>query len=142
MLRKYVSLFGIEYNGCFYVRGDKKCFACRQIYLDKNNASTMTCRLVDTVLFTVIAFYGLFPIKTIAELCVTTYIVKVIIAACDTPFLCLAKYIKKKIIIISGYVTKNYCQKIFTNSFQIFYKNIIFIKISIDKFFAIRYNTK
>lgn len=61
----------------------------------RNNAATMTCQLVDTILFTCIAFLGVFPLKTVAELCITTYLVKVLIAACDTPFLYLATYIRK-----------------------------------------------
>lgn len=61
----------------------------------RNNGATMTSQLADTFLFTFIAFYGIFPLHTVLELCVTTYLLKIMIALCDTPFLYLAKYIDK-----------------------------------------------
>lgn len=48
----------------------------------RNNASTMVSQLIDTVVFYTIAFYGIFPIFKII---IFTYIVKLIIAAIDTP---------------------------------------------------------
>lgn len=53
----------------------------------RNNAATMICQLLDSTLFTIIAFAGVFPLDLIVELIFTTYVAKVIIAACDTPFL-------------------------------------------------------
>ncbi len=62
----------------------------------RNNGATMISQLADTVLFTLIAFFGVFSLKTVFELCITTYILKLIIALCDTPFLYLAKFINSK----------------------------------------------
>lgn len=59
----------------------------------RNNAATMTSQLVDTILFTFIAFFGVFPLSIVLKLCFTTYVLKLIIAICDTPFLYLAKRI-------------------------------------------------
>ena len=59
----------------------------------RNNAATMTSQLVDTILFTFIAFFGVFPLSIVLKLCFTTYVLKLIIAVCDTPFLYLAKRI-------------------------------------------------
>lgn len=59
----------------------------------RNNAATMTSQLVDTILFTFIAFFGVFPLSIVIKLCFTTYVLKLIIAVCDTPFLYLAKRI-------------------------------------------------
>lgn len=60
----------------------------------RNNLSTMSSQLVDTVLFTLIAFYGVFSNAMLIELMITTYAIKVLIAACDTPFIYLARKIK------------------------------------------------
>ena len=57
----------------------------------RNNTATMTSQLVDTILFTFIAFFGVFPLSIVLKLCFTTYVLKLIIAVCDTPFLYLAK---------------------------------------------------
>lgn len=59
----------------------------------RNNTATMTSQLVDTIIFTFISFYGIFTITTVWELCITTYLIKIIIALCDTPFLYIANYI-------------------------------------------------
>ncbi|WP_240744909.1 queuosine precursor transporter [Desulforhopalus sp. IMCC35007] len=57
----------------------------------RNNASTMVSQLIDTVLFTFIAFWGLLPNSEFVQILITTYLLKWIVAAIDTPFLYLAK---------------------------------------------------
>lgn len=63
----------------------------------RNNGSTLTSQIVDSVLFSVIAFAGVFDWATILELILTTYAIKVMFAVLDTPFLYLACKIHKKI---------------------------------------------
>jgi hypothetical protein len=59
----------------------------------RNNASTIVSQLIDTVIFVFIAFYGLFPLMpTIIGL----FIVKVIIALLDTPFIYFVRWIYRK----------------------------------------------
>ncbi|MGL6114011.1 queuosine precursor transporter [Cetobacterium sp. SF1] len=62
----------------------------------RNNGSTMISQLVDNILFTVIAFTGVFPISVMFEIFLSTYILKWIVAAMDTPFLYLATKIDSK----------------------------------------------
>jgi len=69
----------------------------------RNNASTMVSQLIDNAVFTWIAFVGfgifweqVFPWELIAEIFVTSYIMKFIVAALDTPFVYLAKMIKSE----------------------------------------------
>lgn len=62
----------------------------------RNNAATIIAQFVDTVAFTFIAFWGIFDIQTMIEIIVTAYIMKVIVAAMDTPFLYFARWIGKK----------------------------------------------
>lgn len=62
----------------------------------RNNASTMTSQLVDSFLFTFLAFWGTFDVPMMIELSLTTYAIKVVVAACDTPFLYIARNIYKK----------------------------------------------
>lgn len=57
----------------------------------RNNLSTLTSQLIDNVIFTFVAFYGVFDLKIIVEIFITTYIMKFIVAALDTPFIYLAK---------------------------------------------------
>lgn len=58
----------------------------------RNNGATMTSQLADTIIFTFMAFFGVFSLPVVLQLCLTTYILKIVIALCDTPFLYLAKY--------------------------------------------------
>ena len=57
----------------------------------RNNGSTLISQLVDSAIFTIIAFAGVYPLW---ELMLFTYIIKVIVAVLDTPFMYLAKKIK------------------------------------------------
>lgn len=59
----------------------------------RNNMATIISQFIDTIIFTFIAFFGIFELKTVIALCITTFLVKVLIALCDTPFLYLAKHI-------------------------------------------------
>lgn len=62
----------------------------------RNNGATMIAQLLDSVLFTFAAFLGVFDLITLIEISFTTYAVKVIVAACDTPFLYWAKSLYNK----------------------------------------------
>lgn len=57
----------------------------------RNNLSTMASQLLDSVIFTFIAFWGLLPNHEFVQILITTYVLKWIVAAIDTPFLYLAK---------------------------------------------------
>lgn len=61
----------------------------------RNNGATLIAQFVDSVLYCVLAFTGLFDVKTIVEMAITTYLVKIVIAACDTPFLYLIRKMHK-----------------------------------------------
>jgi hypothetical protein len=52
----------------------------------RNNASTMVSQALDTGLFITIAFWGTVPIAVVTEMLLTQYVMKLIIAVCDTPF--------------------------------------------------------
>lgn len=57
----------------------------------RNNASTLVSQLLDSVIFCLIAFWGVFPGDVLLEIVATTYLMKVIVAVMDTPFIYLAK---------------------------------------------------
>ncbi len=65
----------------------------------RNNLSTMTSQLIDTLIFTVIAFYGVYPIDIIISILISTYVIKFLVAFCDTPFIYLASYMFEKKMI-------------------------------------------
>lgn len=59
-----------------------------------NNASTIVSQAIDSVVFVLIAFLGVMPTSVLFEIFITTYILKLIVAVLDTPFVYLAKRIK------------------------------------------------
>jgi len=52
----------------------------------RNNASTMVSQGLDTGLFIPIAFWGIVSTETLLNMLLTQYVIKLAIAACDTPF--------------------------------------------------------
>jgi len=62
----------------------------------RNNVSTMTAQAWDTVIFITIAFYGVLPV---VPLIIGQYIVKLIIAAMDTPFLYSVKWARDRFVL-------------------------------------------
>lgn len=57
----------------------------------RNNASTMISQLLDSTLFTLVAFAGLYPGNVLWQIFWTTYLLKWVVAAADTPFLYVAR---------------------------------------------------
>lgn len=56
----------------------------------RNNASTMASQGIDTLIFITLAFYGLVPNSILLQMMAGQYVIKVLIAALDTPFIYLA----------------------------------------------------
>lgn len=62
----------------------------RHLWL-RNNASTMASQFIDSSLFTLLAFWGVFPTPALIEIFWTTYLLKWVVGVADTPFLYLAR---------------------------------------------------
>ncbi len=56
----------------------------------RNNASTWTSQFIDSITFSLIAFVGVFPINIVMQIIASTYLLKIIVAAIDTPFIYLS----------------------------------------------------
>ena len=81
-----------------YEKIREKFPAKKHIWL-RNNGSTMLSQLLDNAVFTTIAFYGVYPIDVMFNIFLSTYIIKFIVAICDTPFIYLAdKLFREKLI--------------------------------------------
>ncbi len=62
----------------------------------RNNFSTMVSQLIDSAVFVLIAFYGVFENGVLIEIFITTYILKWVVAIADTPFAYWGRRIFKK----------------------------------------------
>lgn len=60
----------------------------------RNNVATILCNCIENFGFIGLAFAGIYDIKTIMTIAISTSIIEAIVAVCDTPFLYLAKRLK------------------------------------------------
>jgi uncharacterized integral membrane protein (TIGR00697 family) len=60
----------------------------------RNNMSTMISQLIDSAVFTVVAFWGVYSTEVLIEIGATTYLLKWLVAAADTPFVYLSRVMK------------------------------------------------
>lgn len=72
----------------------KKYFKGKKLWL-RNNIATILCNCSENFGFAFIAFYGTFNINDILMIAISTSIIETFIAICDTPFLYLAKFIRR-----------------------------------------------
>jgi uncharacterized integral membrane protein (TIGR00697 family) len=57
----------------------------------RNNASTMVSQFIDSTVFTVLAFWMVFPPAVLVQIFWTTYLLKWVVGLADTPFIYLAR---------------------------------------------------
>ena len=73
-----------------YMKKSENSFLKKSFIWLRNNGSTMLSQLIDNIVFTTIAFYGVYPLEVMFNIFLSTYIIKFIVAICDTPFIYLA----------------------------------------------------
>lgn len=62
----------------------------------RNNGSTLVSQFFNTFLFTFGAFYGIYPLKTLMNIVLSSYVIFIFTSLADTPALYLARYIFQK----------------------------------------------
>ncbi len=62
----------------------------------RNNISTLTSQLIDTCIFTFLAFSFTLPFNIVLQIFISTYLVKLVISLIDTPFMYLGRYMFEK----------------------------------------------
>lgn len=62
----------------------------------RNNASTWVSQLIDSLIFTVGAFYGVYEWSILFQIIITTYLLKWLVAVFDTVMIYLARFWVKK----------------------------------------------
>ena len=58
----------------------------RKMLWVRNNVSTVVSQFIDTAIFCTIAFWGVFETGVFFQILVSTFVLKVVVAVCDTPF--------------------------------------------------------
>lgn len=60
----------------------------------RNNGSTLISQLINTVLFTLLAFYGTYDLSTLLSIMLSSYIIYAVTGVFDTPIVYLARKMK------------------------------------------------
>ncbi len=60
----------------------------------RNNGSTLISQFLNTVLFTVFAFYGIYDNESLISIIISSYIIFIFISIIDTPFIYFARKMK------------------------------------------------
>ena len=75
----------------------QKRFGTRRRFLWlRNNGSTLISQIVNTLLFTLFAFFGTYDFKTLVSIFISSYVIYVVTSLADTPFVYLARRIDEK----------------------------------------------
>lgn len=77
----------------------KRKFPAERFIWIRNNGSTMISQLIDTAVFCFIAFSGVFSWNVFWQIFWTTYLLKWVVAAADTPFIYIASYWHRKELV-------------------------------------------
>jgi len=75
---------------------NKKFGNTRRFLWLRNNGSTLVSQLLNTVLFNVAAFGGVYSLSTLITICASSYVIFVVTSLCDTPIVYLARRVKDK----------------------------------------------
>ena len=59
----------------------------------RNNLSTLAAQLLNTVMFTALAFYGVYEFSTLVSIAVSSYIIFIFTSLLDTPFVYWARWL-------------------------------------------------
>lgn len=74
----------------------KKCGDSTRFLWVRNNGSTLISQFLNTLLFTLGAFWGLHDTPTLISIIASSYVIFIVTSLLDTPFIYLARKIKPK----------------------------------------------
>lgn len=86
-----VLLYHLIWKATEKKTGDKESF----LWL-RNNGATLISQLVNTVLYNLLAFAGVYSMKTLGSIILAGYVIYIVTSICDTPALYLARKLQQK----------------------------------------------
>ena len=92
IIASFIASLASQYHDVWAFHLWRKWTAGRHLWL-RNNASTVVSQFIDTVIFITIAFYGTMPVFPLIK---GQYLIKVLIALLDTPFVYLVVILIRK----------------------------------------------
>lgn len=80
-----------QYTDVFIFSFLRKIFPSDRAFWIRNNGSTMISQLLDTLIFTSVAFLGVLPMDVWLSVFISTYVLKFLVSIIGTPFGYMAK---------------------------------------------------
>lgn len=91
-----VQKFDVWLYHWIWQKTEKLCGNKKGLLWLRNNGSTLVSQLLNTVLFTVGAFYGVYDNAVLLEIILFSYIIFIVTSIADTPVVYLARYLYNK----------------------------------------------
>lgn len=91
----FVQRLDVELYHRFWGWSNKKWGEVNRFLWLRNNGSTLISQLLNAFLFNFGAFWGVYPIKTLFTISVSSYLIFIVTSLCDTPFIYLSRRWKK-----------------------------------------------
>ena len=89
------AMYYIANMADIYVFGKIKTKTNGRMLWLRNNVATILCNCLENFGFIGLAFAGIYDFQTIMTIAISTSIIEALVAVCDTPFLYVARKIKK-----------------------------------------------
>jgi uncharacterized integral membrane protein (TIGR00697 family) len=83
------------YHKIWSVTSEKSRDSKKFLWL-RNNGATLVSQLVNTVVFNVLAFWGIYEMGTMVSIVVSTYVIYIFTSLLDTPFVYFARWMGKR----------------------------------------------
>lgn len=92
------QLFDVWLYHKWWAFTEKKCGNKRRFLWLRNNGSTLISQILNTLLFTLFAFWGVYDGKTLISIFISSYVIFIFTSLIDTPFVYLARRIHDKAV--------------------------------------------
>ena len=90
------QMFDVWLYHAWWALTERKTGDGRKFLWLRNNGSTLISQLINAVMFNVVAFAGTYDMQTLLSIIVSSYVIYIFTSLMDTPFVYLARRMKKQ----------------------------------------------
>ncbi len=89
------QLFDVQLYHAWWKLTEKRSHNKKKFLWLRNNGSTLISQILNTALFTLFAFWGIYDLPTLKNIMLSSYVIFIVTSLCDTPFIYLSRLVKK-----------------------------------------------
>ena len=90
-----VQMFDVFMYHAIWKKTTGKCNDSKRFLWLRNNGSTILSQIINTVLYTFAAFYGMYEMKTLLNIILSSFVIFLFTSLLDTPAVYIARRVKK-----------------------------------------------